>query len=214
MQWVDQQLLIPGEEYKVKLHYAHYFLDPFMDYSQNPPVCTIAPEPCCDDIYVGKMWVGKMSTGETSVGYGGAPPKIEILGVKIKGGWGGSHRHFWVDDNKAIFKIDFKITGGLEDAQYKVIGIADSDYKYCNEKKAQRARKAGYFGPGEHTIKLRKRIPHCVLPPDWVTKDKEWVPVKWKIKLKTENGVTLLDKDKRSAGDVFCVHWAYAPPLE
>jgi hypothetical protein len=141
----------------------------------------------------------------------GCSAQITLIDAKVRGGWGGSHRHFWVDDYKAIFKIDFEITGGPEGAQYKVIGIADSDYEYCNEKKAERAKKAGYFGPGLHTIKFRKRIPSCVFPPDWVTQDREWVPVKWKIKLKTEDGLTLLDKDKQRTSDTFCVHWAYAP---
>jgi hypothetical protein len=106
------------------------------------------------------------------------------------------------------------MNGGNPAAEYKVIGLAFSNYEHCVSRRAKRAKGVGYFGPGLHTISFRKRIPSCVLPPDYpdyVDGDREWVRVRWKIKLKTEDGLTLLDRDSQGTRHTFCAHWAYTP---
>jgi hypothetical protein len=140
-------------------------------------------------------------------------PEIEILDAWVSGGSGFNEHIFWVDDD-VTFNIHFKITGGVESAQYKVVGVAYSDYKYCVRKKAKKVKEVGYFGPGLHTISFRKWIRSCVIPSIdealWEI-DREWVKVKWRIKLKTDDGQTLLDLDKQRTFDTFCVYYRYNP---
>jgi hypothetical protein len=137
------------------------------------------------------------------------PPEIKITDVYVTGPSGGPRRHFWIG-NKVTFNIDYKITGGFPGARYKVIGRAFPNYKYCS-KRQEKARGVDYVGSGEYTITFRKRVPTCVLPPDYITRTREWVNVKWHIILKTQDGTTLLDRDRKRTLDTYCARWAYRP---
>jgi hypothetical protein len=138
--------------------------------------------------------------------------EIEILDAWVSGGSGFNDHIFWVD-GETIFNMRFEIIGDPA-ALYKVVGVAYSDYKYCVRKRAEKVKEVGYFGTGKHTISFKNRIRSCVFPPPEMADledDREWVKVKWRIKLKTEDGATLLDLDKLRTSDAFCVYYKYNP---
>jgi hypothetical protein len=134
-------------------------------------------------------------------------PQIEILDTYVTRGGGGTRRHFWIGD-RIYYNIDYEITGGNPDAKYDVIGSANSIYQYCSSKKARRARGVDNdIGQGVNTIRFRKRVPECVKPPDYVTARGEWPKVRLAIKLKTQDGTILLDRDRLRTRHSFAVHW-------
>jgi hypothetical protein len=129
--------------------------------------------------------------------------EIEILDTRVTGGFGGTQRHFYVGD-PVTYIIEYKITSQDPDAQYKVIGVAMANYKDCSKRK-RRARKATVVGPGTHTLRFRKRVPVCATPSvqnNW----QSWINLRWRMKLKTEDGSTLLDRDRLPMREAFAVH--------
>jgi hypothetical protein len=78
MEWVDPLVLIPGEQYRVKLYYSHYFLDPLVDYSKDPHLCTAKqPKDCCMDVWIGRMWT---PSGSVTYAPDGPPGKKKPSG--------------------------------------------------------------------------------------------------------------------------------------
>jgi hypothetical protein len=134
-------------------------------------------------------------------------PQIETHDVRVGRGGGATRRHFWIGDWMYYF-IDYNIIGGDPNAKYDVVGRAYSIYEYCSTKRARTARGVDdNVGPGLNTITFRKRVPDCVKPPDYVTARGEWPKVKWAVKLKTQDGNTLLDKDRLRTRHTHAVHW-------
>jgi hypothetical protein len=131
------------------------------------------------------------------------PPDIQIIRVYVTGGFGSTQRHFYVGD-PVTYEMEYKISGGLPDAQYKVMGTALATYRDCS-KRRKRARKATYVGPGLHTLRFQKRVPPCAEPSvqnDW----QSWINLRWRIKLKTEDNISLLDRDRLFVDEAFTVH--------
>jgi hypothetical protein len=134
--------------------------------------------------------------------------QIEILDTYVTRGGGATRRHFWIGD-RIYYNIDYRVTGGAPNAKYTVIGSAYSIYDYCMTRRKRTARgtdndvEAG----GPYTITFRRRIPACVEPPDYVTARGEWPKVRWQVKLKTQDGTILLDKDRKRTRHTYAVHW-------
>jgi hypothetical protein len=126
---------------------------------------------------------------------------LEIIRAHVTGGFGGTQRHFYIGD-MVKYRIKYEITGGDPNAQYKVVGLAfPSEYKSCSKKK-RKARAVDYVGSGEHILRFRKRVPSCVNIPSLGT----WTDVRWRIKVITEDGTTLLDRDVLFTDEAFAIH--------
>jgi hypothetical protein len=128
-------------------------------------------------------------------------PKIEILQAHVTGGGGGTGVHFYVGD-MVTYNMDYDITGGDPEAQYKVTSIAVAQYPYCAGMK-RRARGVEYIGPGAHTISFQKPVPGCADDPFFGPSG--WTDVNWRIVLKTEDGTTL-DRDRLFTEEALVIH--------
>ncbi|MBW2173318.1 MAG: thrombospondin type 3 repeat-containing protein [Deltaproteobacteria bacterium] len=128
-------------------------------------------------------------------------PEIQLIGASVTGGFGGNGVHFYVGDT-ATFNIDYEITGGDPQARYEVTGVAVPQYPYCTNNK-RRARTVEYVGPGTHPILFQKAVPACADDPNHGPSG--WTDVKWRVDLRTEDGITLHDRDSLTMDEAIVI---------
>jgi hypothetical protein len=121
--------------------------------------------------------------------------------ISIIGGYVSPSCDFYVGDT-VRYNIAYEITGGIEGAEYKVIGIAKARYGRLCSKKMRRSIGRGVAGQGQHVLTFQKTIPSCAVPLDFT--GMKWIDVNWKIRLKTLDG-TVLDRDVLYEDSVYTV---------
>jgi hypothetical protein len=124
-------------------------------------------------------------------------PQICIIEANVSSNPSGSYA-----GDTVLYSIAYEITGGIQGAEYKVIGMAKASYGKLCSKRQRRAIGRDVAGQGLHVLTFQKTIPGCAVPLDFT--GMKWIDVTWRIRLKTLDG-TVLNRDVLFEDSVYAI---------